>query len=313
MLRVLVLLVSFVTVSCNTPVPQTGITADNNRVKVDQDRGDVLSRAQIQSKRLNQKRCEGDDDCEDICKDIYKSRNNKDDCEQLSVDQVENLEALHDLLEKPDLEDLQEFKNIADTLDLYINIDIDPLNDAANDWKKKEAEDILEWIAGDSSIAKIFAKEDEDYEVLSEILEKVGDSSAAKEVEYGAGLQENLDEGTFFEVAIDEKNEEALEWIHDFIEEKGITVSTYKCLADDLETIACLHAYCAIAKNLDDEYGEDLFDFEYFEKYLDEIVDNDINGKKAPSRDESSLWDTDEFEEIGDLSNKWWENLCPSV
>lgn len=305
LLSAIVLLSSVVLFSCVAPTPtiiQAPPTPAPRPPRVDHDREEII--AEYVRKQKDRETCSDDDDCEDICKDIYVSRKNREDCEDLSIDQVKRLEFVHEALEDADYDDLAEVSS--EELDVYVNIDISPLESISKKWKKSDAEVILEWIASSPEIAKVFEKEDDDYGVLSEILEALGSSGNSVPAKLGLGLQQDLEEGsTVFEVAIDEENVELLEWLHDFIEDKSVTVKSYNCAADQIETKDCIKLYCALSKSLDDDIGEELLDFDYFENYIDNIIDNKVNRIGWKDNDGGK-----NIEDIGDLQGAWWNNLC---
>ena len=293
----ILLLGAFFLVSCirppvTQPPAQPKAPIDRNyetRKETDKDREIVIKKARRGAE------CSTSNKCENICEDIYSRRSDRQDCEELSVEQVEKLEALDEYLEKPDFDDLQEidFKD----LDVYINVSIDPLDDHVGDWNKRETEAVLEWLATDFEVARIFEKEDDNYAILKTMLKEVG--SNLKDA-----LEEKLDEGTLLEIAIVENNENLLEWIHDLIEDEAVG----NCRADDLETEDCLKLYCDLADAMSDEdTADDWLGVEYFERYLENLIDDGVNGAANPT---SSQWDTDEIEDTGDLEDEWWEQLC---
>ena len=143
---------------------------DNLRNR-DRDRDRVLSRARDKSKRDKSPECEGDDDCEDICSDIYRSRADKNDCEELSVAQVERLEEVSEVFEDPDLDDLEEL-DLSD-VEVYLNISIEPLHKLIGKYNSREAKDFLAWIAQNSDAAELLEDEDDDYEVLSRLFNEI--------------------------------------------------------------------------------------------------------------------------------------------
>ena len=149
------------------------IQRDYTQIKIaDPDREDILKRAK-KKKDKNSKLCEKDEKCEDICEDIFP-RGDRDDCEELSVKQVKRIEALHELFEDPDINDLEDIEiGDGEDLNLYLNISIEPLDKLVSKYKKREAEDFLIWLAEFPDAVEIIAKEDEDYNLLEALLKKI--------------------------------------------------------------------------------------------------------------------------------------------
>ncbi len=274
------------------------------KAKRDLDKADTIERGK--KKRDRGPICEGDDDCEEICDDIYNSRRDRNDCEELSVAQVERFEEMYEILEDPDEDDLQDIDmSDAGDFDVFINISIEPLHKLVGKYNTREAKDFLAWIAGDEDVAEILEDEDDDYEVLDTLLDELNTDAFL-------ALAVNIDSSdNFMDLAVVAGNEKALEWIHDYLESEH----------DDckLETNAgkhnCLVGYCALGVAMQDRNAEDLLDnHEYFQDYIDDLISDKINGDdtivgEGETRT-TTKWDADEdspnqIEEYDDL-NEWW-------
>ncbi|MGI9548388.1 MAG: hypothetical protein ACR2M7_00180, partial [Bdellovibrionales bacterium] len=132
------------TVTRPPPAPKPPSYYDDRRDR-DRDRDRVISDARDRGKRDKSPECEGDDDCEDICSDIYRSRADKNDCEELSVAQVERLEEASEAFEDPDLDDLEELDLV--DVEVYLNISIEPLHKLMEKYRSREGKHFLNWIA----------------------------------------------------------------------------------------------------------------------------------------------------------------------
>ena len=269
----------------------------NERIARDTDRSEILDRSKTRYRGAS---CEGDRDCEDICDDIYTRRTEKEDCEELSVSQVEELERIHEILEDPDIDDLEDI-NLAD-LDVYINIDIRPLSSAVARYNNREAEDMLTWIASDEAVADLFESEDDDYEILGDLLGELNADEGFK------ALEQNIDgSDNFLDVAVLSDNVVALEWIHEYLDD-------IKCdSVGGVDDASCLINYCSLGEAMDRSNAQDLLGFEYFEDYLDDIIEDGINGCTVDGAS-GCFWNNipdnnGQLEDVDDLDD-WWNELC---
>ena len=285
----------------------------------DEDRDDVLSEAKkgrVRSSPI----CEGDDDCEDLCSDIYRSRRERGDCEEFSIAQVERLDEIHDILEDPRLDDLEEI-DVSENgdFDVYVNISPEPLEKLIRRYSQREVDDILIWIANYDDVARLFAKEDRDYDILKDLLGELNSD------EFTA-LAEGIDgRDSFIDLAVVAGNEEAIDWILDFLDDENSDCSG----REDERKLACLMAFCNLAEEIDDENAEELADFESFDDYLDDVIRGAVNGDTTTTTRDGNdrvvqgnptagQWDADEdsadyIEDTGDLDSEWWEDLCPNT
>ena len=265
----------------------------------DEDRDRVISRYKERDRRGAD--CEGDDDCEELCDDIYDRKRDKDDCEELSARNVELLAEIYEILEDPDEDSLEDMD--LEAFEALINISIEPLDDVVGDYSRREAKVMLAWIAGDSEAAEIFEKEDDDFKVFKMLLDEIDD-------DHVKALYGSIDgSDNFMEIMVEAGNEEAGEWIHEFMD-----YFCEKVHREGVDDAKCLRTYCGIARHMNDNDAADLTDFEYFERYLDGVIEDGTNIDKWPENKDASGSDSDDrFEDAGDLSDEWWEDLCGSV
>lgn len=301
------------------PIPVTSVTNTQAPLPFDRniddwresdsDRKDLLERVRSRSRD-----CAENDECEDICRDIYSHVGSRRDCAELSFSQVQQLEEIHELLESPDLEDLYGIDT--DDLDIYINVSIKALDGQIRGWTRRQAEEVLSWIALSKKIASIFSKEDKDYKWLKEILLKI--SSARGSQGYQEALEEDLGEGNFIELALNPKdqkyisssnlNKEALSWLHDFIEDEKVG----ECPRDpdsDEDRVKCLKLYCSLARTIDNtNVALDWITIDKeFSKYIEKIIDDKIGAKTESN---SRGWNSRRVKEVEHLSLIWWNDLC---
>ena len=296
----------------------------NRKIDEDEDRDRVLRDSR---RRRGGRDCSSDRDCEDICGDIYDRRRDKQDCEKLSQSQVELLLDVFESLEKPTEASLKDID--LEDFDVLINISIEPLDRIVNRYTRRQAKEVLVWLALDEEAAKVLRKEDKNQDTLEKIFEEIN-------TEVEDALKTELEGGdTFMDLVVDGENEEAAEWIHEFMEEK--------VCGDDIESASCLQEYCDIAEDMDSRYAEDMVDFEYFEDYLQDIIDEGVNGNKwakghrtkgdgetEPYQDKYTTPnpaqkidiknncggtntdpdDCEPFRDVDDLEDEWWDSLC---
>ena len=240
----------------------------DDRKTRDEDRDRVLRDSRS---RYKGKACEDEargHDCKDQCRDIYTRRGDKEDCEELSVSQVEVLHELHELLEDPDDDALAEIDD--EDFDVYLNISIDPLDKLIGRYSKKEAREFLIWLIESESSANVFEKEDEDFKAFENLLENISGNISGTTI-YEPFLAKLDGSDKVMEVAIESGSEEIIEWFMDFINEKNSDCE------EDEEDVDCFKMYCKIGDDIDSDYRDDWIGFEQFEDYIDGIIEEGVN------------------------------------
>ena len=267
----------------------------------DADRREEINRR----KRYSGPKCEGDEDCEEICKDIYNRRSVREDCIELSAEQVDKLDEIYEAFENPSDDDLEEID--PEDFELFVEIDLRPLDTLIGKLSSSEAKRVLAWIADDEAIAEVFQEEDDDYDLLKELLDALGGT-----------LQDALgktvaDGDSFMEIIID-NNELALEWVHNYFAERCEGNDEEKCIFDVW--------YCEVMDD-DDAWDSLIGGYEEFEEIVDEILDDyTTTTATAPDADpayhstDAKWWlqDDDEVEandlEISGSGPNQLEQLC---
>jgi len=283
--------------------PRVNIPKDRDyesRKTNDRDRLNVLTDSK---KRHRGKSCEEEDrnhQCREDCRDIYSRRGDRDDCEELPVTQIDELIKLHELLEDPDEDDLNDEVS-HDDFDVYLNVSIAPLDRHIKKYNSKDAKIFMKWMIENPDIAKIFEKEDDDYKSLKEILKEIQDFSGDNEIHLP--FIENIDGGDeLMTLAIDVGGEDIIEWFQDYINEE------HSDCEDDETSSNCFKVYCKIGKDIGDDSADDWLSFETFEDYINDILEEETNGNNwSPSNKSPS--GSDPYEDSGDLDD-WVANLC---
>jgi len=253
-----------------------------------------------------------DAECREQCKEMYRRRGDREDCEALTVQQVVEMFRLWELLEDPREDDLKGFDS--DIFDLYLNISIDSLDDLIEDYKPSDAEEFLLWLLNDPDNAKIFIKEDNDYNSLDDLLNEL-ESFDSDDI-YKPFL-ENVDGDKFMELVVASGEEFIVEWFHNFINERN-SACEY-----NTESKGCLKIYCIIGDGIDRDNRGDWTRYEVFEKYLEDIIDEKVNSRQgrgdnfnaqgwihedAPGNSRSQLGNP------GDLDgDEWVDQLCQDL
>ncbi len=265
----------------------------------DEDRDRVISRYKERDRRGAD--CAGDDDCEELCDDIYDRKRDKDDCEELSARNVELLAEIYEILEDPDEDSLEDMD--LEAFEALINISIEPLDDVVGDYSRREAKVMLAWIASDSEAATIFEKEDDDFKIFEKLLKEINNDRVK-------ALYGSIDgSDNFMEIMVEDGNEEAGEWIHEFMDHLCDEELNYP---NGLEDEKCLRTYCGIAEHMNDNDAEDMTDFTYFEDYLEGLIEDGVNNAnwKSGSDIKRKHDDSNDDPDFDDLDENWWEELC---
>ena len=295
--------------NAHSPIQVRDDTRYDDLKERDEDREYVLRDSR---KRRSGNVCEDEDrdhECKDMCKEIYGRRGDREDCEELTVSQIEVIFELWEILEEPDEDDLGEIDS--EDFDVYLNISISSLDDLVKDWNSREAKEFLYWLINDPDSARVFEKEDDDYDTFSRILKEI--RSFNESTETHVPFIQKIEDDKLIEVAIDSGNDEILEWFMDYIEDKNRDCN------DNPVSKNCFKVYCTIGEDIDEDYMEDWLSYEVFESYIEDIIDEGVNSDNptdagGDSSEAGTGWtygdDDGEFEDIGDISDDWVEDLC---
>ena len=278
-----------------TPRPVTTNTYNRDR---DRDR-ESYRRTETRS---NSRICEDDDDCEDKCSDLFRSRTLRKECEKLTVSEVDSLEEIIDVFEDPDEEDLEDVD--VSVLEIFLEEFNSKAVDLAEDLSARDSETMLEWIAKNEDVAESFNKNDDDkhrFEVFTALLKNVN-----------TNINEALnDRNGFLDIALDEGTAEALELVHNLFYEDEVYTGERKCTGTRIERDKCVFTkhYCALSLDKDQEDAY-LDDYEFFVELADDILTDQLSSR---NNDAASWWTKDT--EADELQN--WKsgdhNMCKAL
>ncbi len=277
----------------------------------DRDRDTVIART---AKIFGGNKCEDEDkthDCHEYCDEMFRIRNDRIDCKELTVGQVEAIYSVYKLLENPDEDELEDIDN--DVFDLYLNVSIASLDNLIDKYSSSDARKFLSWIISNEDIARIFAKEDDGHKTLWNLLKQFSRKSFTSQTIYKP-LLSRLDSSYLMELIITE-GYFILEWFHDFIDERNTECNT------DKETKSCFAIYCKIGQGLDRETRSDWLDDEEFEEYIEDIISGKVNSQQGTGdnlnaqgwkHEDAAGSDADEIGDIGDIED-WLSDLCQGL
>ena len=274
--------------TASTPPADTTRPDDyyDTRNDEDEDRGRTLEDSH---KRYTGSDCSEDDDCVEICRDIYNRKKIRDQCAELKVQQVEQLEKIYEVLKKPSRDDLEDID--AEDFKVFVELDLRPLDVRIGKLSSTNAKKVLGWIASadDGAVAAVFEDEDDDYRIFEKLLKKL-DTDIKKAL--GRTV---MDGKSFMELAVEDGGS-VMDWVHNYFEGKCDSASsTEECVFDDW--------YCET--DLSNEDFENLLDYKSFSSLMDEILDEYTTSGRP------SWWKTDDDElSAEDLQGSQIRTLC---
>ena len=234
----------------NHPRPDSYYDQQNRE---DDNRRSALDQAR---KRYTGPKCEGDSKCEKYCKDIYNRRSVREDCTDLSLAQVKNFGDIYKTFENPTEEGLNNID--PEDFKVFAEIDIRPLEKRIEKFNIVQAKRVLAWIVDDESIAEVFLDEDDNFDLLKELLEKLHTDKKTALADIPV-----YDGDSLMELAIEEYNAVALDWIHGFFgEECDSNFGWELCILKNW--------YCQV--KLNDDSWDELVGYENFEDMVSYIL-----------------------------------------
>ena len=250
------------------------------------------------------------EDCRKKCKDIYKRSKHRTECENQTVEWIEDIYNTYKILERPnnDLDDIE-----SGLFETYISIDskgMEALEHIIEDYSTGETREFFFWLMNDWEIAEIFKRRDNDYNTMETLLDTL-DSKYNKNRIHEIFL-ESINGDRLIEHVIN-AGDSYLEWFMDFINEKN------PACAKDTETIDCFKVYCRIGNRLTKLDRKNWSDNERFEKYLNKIIDEKVNSQQGQGANRNSTgWihedapgtRRDQIGDSDDFDRDWVKDLC---
>ncbi|MDE0092477.1 MAG: hypothetical protein OXN83_04230 [Oligoflexia bacterium] len=262
------------------------------RAVTDPDREATLSRAKKGDACENER---SGHECYDLCKSMYKRADDKEECIELTPDNIEEIYDVWTALETGRLSNLEGIDE--EPFDWFLNVSIAGFDVLIRDYKRSEAEDVLIWIAENEGIAEVMRDEDFDFETLEELLSLV-DRFELDTVE--EPFIEELDRKTLFEYAIDTGNDIAMNYFLDYF------FQTHKSCRKDSITVACLTLVCKIGAAIDERDRERLFESSIFSDFVKDIIKQRINGATSADGEKWIKGAGDaQIDRISDLDASW--------
>lgn len=273
----------------------------DRRIREDGDRDEVLRRS---GDRRRGDICEDEDrdhECKDQCRDMFRRINDREDCEELTVQQIDKLLDVHKALEDADDRDLRDID--LEDLEVYLNVSIAGFDSLVRRYKSSEAKDVLIWIANNEDVTDTFEDEDDDYRILESLLKVI---SSFSDSELERPFTRDIYRGTLFEVAIDARNESAMDWFLNYI-----FYTDGACNDDEEVSSACFTVICKIGDGFEDEdFLRDWLEFGIFEDYIDDIIKGEVNAGSDPKWDASDIDDSRDLYEGSYEDQTWVTTLC---
>ena len=272
--------------ACTPVAPPPANNRDRDR---DRDREREPREPRYTDRRTGE--CGKERKCEEICDDIFRSRKDREECEEFSIADVKNMDAVWEVLEDPDEDDLEDLDT--EYLDMLLGISPKPLETAVGRMSQSEKKKFLSWLATDAEATQIIEDAEDDFAIIKELFGTTATNIITE-------LNKNIDGGdTFVEIILAENNTNAVEWLDDFFGDQCDNNNNYeRCV---FETY-----YCELSLNSDAE--DEYFGYDFFESLLDDILENERKTSGAPS-----WWDTDKEADTLDSWQSSPNNVCTNM
>ena len=275
--------------------------------------GEALSVLESLTEDFSGDKCseEAEHDCKEHCAKMYDRQKIRRDCEDLSIEQIQNLFDLYDLLTKPREENLKEMLDF-EAFTLFLKVSVEGMDELLEDYSSNEAEEFLLWLIQSDKAVRLFAKEDHDFKMLGTLLQSLEKFNYEQVYE---PFVEKINSDPLMELAI-ESSDFVVEWFHDFINKKN------KYCDDDPDTRECFAIYCRIGKDMDEDSRTDWMSIDIMKDYIEEIIGNKVNSRQGVGKDQrnSKGWIHENaagfsYEQIGDIDDieNWVDDLCHNL
>ena len=215
-------------------------------------------KAQNCSRMKQGRACEQDENCKEICDDIFSSRNDRKKCYEFSEDLVSSFKELLESTEDGDVEDIDSL-----VLECLLDIDEREFAKAVKGMSRKNAKDFLIAIANDEALADVLEDEDDEFNILKQLLNKATGSN-----DLLPQLKKEIESNKSFLYLSAEGAESVWKWLDSYVES---ACGSSTCPDGDN-----ISAYCQALLDLSDKNLEDfLSDGDRFAEEYEKDVEND--------------------------------------
>jgi len=168
---------------------------------------------QDECKERGRSGCEADKDCEEICDDIFSSRRSRQECYEYSSEMVSQFE---DLIEAAEDGEVDEIEGIGpDVLECMLDIDESAFAKAVKEMSRREAQDFAVLIAGDVGFAEVLEEEDDEFNILRQLVNRLAGGSGLEEV-----LSQEIEDDKTLLWLFAEGNKGAWDWLDNYVAEE---------------------------------------------------------------------------------------------
>lgn len=268
-------------ISC-TPQQQPQSLQIGPSIERESEEGRDRSRLSFRSRRVNCRdlgsggSCKGNSECENICDDIFSRNTSKEKCLNLNEGLVADFYEIFSIMEDGDsFEDIN-----PDSLKCLLNISDTEFFKEVRQLKQSESESFLEVLALDQDLTDILSSEEN---ILEKLLDKLGDDLEA--------FTEKIDgSSTFIDLIVENDNEEAWDWVMNYIGEECGVSNTYcgpSALTDKVrrELAFFCKTYKDSISKLDELLDSAFFNEEYSNE-IEEITECGSNGDEKCDADD---------------------------
>ena len=273
--------------SCNPPPAGQGfITGAAGDPSITRTRPKIPDPVKIEncSRAKRGQTCEQDEDCKEICDNVFSSRGDKKTCYEFSQGLVSRFKDLLESTEDGDVEDIDPF-----VLECLLNIDEREFAKAVKDMNRKKSEDFLIAVSNNEALAQVLNDEDDEFNILKQLLNKATGSN-----DLLPQLKKEIETGKSFLYLSAEGAESSWAWLDSYV--GSVCDNSNDCFEG--ETIS---AYCKALVELNDRDLEDFlsdgtnFAQEYErdvkgDDYLYEVDSNPKSQYKGDFRDWCQGW-----------------------
>ena len=244
---------------------------------------------QEECQKIGKGNCKGNEKCEDRCDDVFGKESHQEKCYEYSAELVSDFEDLITATERGEINDIEDIGH--DVLNCMLDIDEQGFAKAVREMSRGGAKEFALLIANDKDFAAVLEEEDDEFNVLKQLLNRLAGSSNLYR-----GLSREIEDGKTLLWLFAESNERAWKWLDNYIDEE--------CDGEGEDSDDCpggenIGAYCKALTESGfsrTEWEEFLSEAELFEKgYSSEVEGADYEYKITSSHDSDYEGDFRDF------------------